>query len=238
MLSIADKFLNLTKQLYPTGRAFNIPEFGTLENLHKAIIETDVQTYSDAVSVLNSILPDNEFFTEEDATDWERRLGLITNSIVALEDRMAAIRRKMRYPGNNPAKEHYLYIESQLQLANFPVYVYENRFPGYPDGYVTMTPIELGAPLDSLTYLQHGKIQHGDVQHGYVWNNKIANHIDEELDLPFSVGDNLRSTFYLSGNPIGSAVDIPIERKTEFRQLVLKIKPSQTVAFLLNINFV
>lgn len=237
MLSITDKFLKLTRQLYPTGRAFNMQSGGSLEALHLALIETEVQAYNDALAIFDSLLPDNNNFTTDDATDWERRLGLITNSLVSLDDRKAAILRKLRFPGTNPAKQHYLYLEAQLQLAGFDVYVFENRFPDYPDGYMTQSPIDLGAPGSVLSYIEHGVFEHGEQQHGPVYNNKIANHINEELDLPFDIGDNFRSTFYISGNPLGTYADVPAARKDEFRQLVLKLKPVQTVA-LLFINYI
>lgn len=237
MLSIADKFLKLTKQLYPTGRVFNVQENGTLEKLHVSLIESEVQAYNDALAIFYSLLPDNDNFTVDDATDWERRLGLITNSLVSLADRKAAILRKLRFPGTNPAKQHYLYLENQLQLAGFDVYVFENRFPDYPDGYITKSPIELGAPSSVLEYVQHGTFEHGENEHGYVYNNKIANHIDEEKDLYFDIGNNFRSTFFIGGNPLGTYAEVPTARKNEFRQLVLKLKPVQTVA-LTFINYI
>src|SRR5690606_15271833 len=101
-MSVVDKFLRLSKQLMPTGRAFRAPVFGNMEKLHLANARSEGRFYEDATSVLWSILPDNINFTADDAADWERRLGLITNLAVPLADRKLAIMRKISAPGNVP----------------------------------------------------------------------------------------------------------------------------------------
>lgn len=234
---LSEKILSLTKQLYPTGRAFKMPAGGSLEKLHLALIESEVQAYNDAIAIKNNILPDNTSFTADDATDWERRLGLITNSAVPLADRKLAIIRKMNAPGANPAKGHYLYLQDQLRKAGFDVYVFENRFGSYPSGFFTQTPLALTGDTGLITAIQHGDFQHGDAQHGGYYNNKVVNHIDEAKDLTFSIGNNYRSTFFIGGTPVGSFASVDADRKDEFRQLILKIKPVQTVAFLF-INYI
>jgi hypothetical protein len=64
----------------------------------------------------------------------------------------------------------------------------------------------------------------------------VANYIDELEDEDFSIGSNYRSTFYIAGSTITTFATLDIARKNEFRQLVLQLKPAQTVAFLF-INF-
>lgn len=234
MLSIKDKILKLSKQLYPTGRAFKMPETGYSEKLHKALSVSEAQAYQDAISIKYSLLPDNNNFTTDDATDWERRLGLPYSPSSTLTDRKAAILRKLQQPGTNPAKGHYLYLQTQLQLAGFNVYVFENRFlTYYPDGYIALHPVQLTSATPIYNTTRHGMFKHGTgIHHGKFYNNKIANYIDENLDYYFDIGSNLKSTFYIGGNPIGSFATVPIARKNEFRQLVLKLKPCQTVAYL------
>lgn len=232
--------LSLTKQLYPSGRAFKMPVEGNLEYLHYALALSEDRAYNDALAVLHSILPDNAFFTVDDAADWERRLGLTTNTLVDLEDRKLAIARKIGYPGSQPAKGHYLNLQNQLQKAGFNVYVYENRFPTYPDDgtYFTRTPYDVAADIDPvaaltlLSIVQHGDIQHGDTQHGVRYNNMIVNYIEEEKDARFDIGGSFRSTFFIGGNPIGSFANVPLIRKNEFRELILKQKQVQDVGFL------
>lgn len=232
MPSVGQKIANLTRQLYPTGRAFKIPSGGNFDKLHRSLNSVYETAVTDGVDLFNSILPDNDGFTAEDATDWERRLGLIYSPTVSLSNRKAAIIQKLNYPGVNPAKGHYLYVESQLQLAGFNVYVYENRFPVYPSGYETMSPVDITGDPNLLFEIQHGMIQHGEGQTGSLYKYKVANHIDESKDLLFSVGANLKSTFFIGGSPIGTNADVPSSQKDQFRQLILRLKHVQTVAFL------
>ena len=161
---IADKILKLTRQLYPTGRAWKLPFNGYFETLHKALALSEERAYNDAVSTLYSLLPDNPNFTTADATDWERRLGLITNTTTALSIRMMAIKRKMQSPGANPAKGHYLHLQNQLQLAGFNVYVYENIIYNYPTGFSQYDPAAINPVI--LSAYEHGQKQHGDLVHG------------------------------------------------------------------------
>lgn len=255
-----DKLMALVAQLYPTGRAFKMVVDGYKEAMHRAIATQKAVLIADIQSTFDSALPDNANFTTADATAWERRLGLITNTDVTLPDRKAAIQRKMNYPGKQPARSHWQFIQSQLQLAGFGVYIHENRFSDGMGGYVTKTPLELLADtgnqhglyqmgdeqhediyppaLFELIYNQHGDIQLGDVQHGqyYVYKPKIANHVTAADDLTFQIG-TLRSTFFIGGVTAGSFASVPASREREFRELVLKFKPLNTVA-LLFINYV
>jgi hypothetical protein len=231
MLYIEDKILKLTRQLYPTGRAWKMPFGGWFETLHKSLIISEARAYNDATAILTSLLPDNPDFTVDDATDWERRLGLITNQLTPLALRKQAIARKMQAPGANPAKGHYLYLQSQLQLAGFPVYVFENINYLYPTGFSQNNPVSVSPNLFSL--FQFGDKQFGDTQMGGGYTSLIVNSIDEQADNNFNIGNNLRSTFFIGGAPLGNYVTIPLSRKEEFRQLILNIKQVQTVGFLL-----
>lgn len=240
-----EAILFLTKKLYPSGRAFKMAQGSNLERLHLGLGISEDKAYNDALSVLHSILPDNIYFTADDATDWERRLGMISNPLVDLEDRKLAIARKLSYPGSQPAHGHYLFLQDQLQKAGFNVYVYENRFPNYPDDgtYYTRTPFEVAAdisPIDALTLItevQHGDFQHGDSQHGIRYNNIIANYIDQAKDMAFDIGGSFRSTFFIGGDPIGSFASVPAAREAEFRELILKMKQVQDIGFLF-INYI
>ena len=234
-MAVKDKILALTKQLYPTGRAWRMFPGSVLEKLHSGLAVSEAKAYEDAVSLLDSALPDNANFTVDDATDWERRLGLITNDLVSLDDRKLAIIRKMNHPGTIPARQHYLYIQGQLQAAGFNVYVYENIFPGYPSGFITKTPEEVSGGPGLV--IQHGDIQHGDAQHGEGLFEKVVNSIDSDLDLTFNIGPDLRDTFFIGGSPLGTYANVDINRKDEFRQLILKLKPAHLVAFLF-VNYV
>lgn len=232
-----EKFIKLTRQLYPTGRAFRIKLESWKAKLHEGLAISEAQAHADAHSILYSILPDNANFTALDAAQWEQRLGLITNEAVPLADRKLAIYRKINHPGTIPARQHYLYLEGQLRAAGFDVYVHENRFDDGMGGWETRTPEEVtGGPAPIV--VQHGNPpQHGDVQSGSGTWNLIANNLDETLDSSFNVGGNFRSTFFIGGPYAGEFADVDANRKLEFRQLVLRIKPVQTIAYLF-INYI
>ena len=230
-----ENIVKLSKILYPTGRAFKMPKRGELEKLHLALAVSEKNAFEDALAVLDSILPDNDNFTSDDASDWERRLGMITNTATPLADRKLAIKRKMNHPGDIPARQNYLYLEGQLQAAGFTnLFVYENRFALYPSGYITKSPLEVGGGVGAKTF-RHGQRRHGQLRHGTIYDptKKVVNYIDEDQDALFDVGLNFRSTFFIGGNPIDSFPTVLSSRKDELRQLILKIKPVQTVAYLM-----
>lgn len=249
-----DKIKSLLKQLLPTGRAFRLAPNGTGgDKFIESNSESISRAHNDVISLLNSILPDNANFTADDATDWEVRLGMIVSPLVDLELRKAAIIRKMNHPGTIQARQSADYFQSQLHLAGFTgVFVHANN------GYLSIESI-LG--LNELVAIS-GRTRSGMSRSGNVFSlfseyfytvrsgttrsglrrsaekyymDKIANHIDSSLDLNFVVGNNKR-TFVIGGEIFGEFGEIPTERISEFRQLVLKLKPINSVAYLL-INY-
>ena len=230
MSYVSNILIKLVKQLLPSGRAFRMFEFGVFRKLNEALLESDEEAQTDINSIYDSIFPDNANFTSDDAFAWERALGLVSNSDTLLSDRKLAIRRKLNHPSTVEARENYRFIEKQLRDAGFDVYVYENRFSDGLGGWTTKTPSEVALSPFSQK-VQHGNISHGQIQHGQTFIYKIANSIDPRIDLTFDIGDNLRSTFFISSNTLGINAVIPESREVEFRKLVLTLKPVQTVAF-------
>lgn len=268
--------------LYPLGRAFRVSNDSNLHKLHDALAESENTAYSSALSVLDSILPDNDNFTTDDATSWERRLGLITNTNTPLTDRKRGLIRKMNHPGTIKARQHYLYLERELRAAGFDVYIVENRFLASttldeqlgilefgewefggtninPDKYEVTDPNTFSNEYANFT-VEFGEWEFG----GGIDYSLVANHIDETLDndffstltdfeLPelgavefgewefggtFTYLQALRSTFFVSGNTPTEMANILASRKDEFRQLILRIKPVQTIGILLiNYNY-
>lgn len=235
-MSVLNKIKKLTEQLYPTGRAFKIPKESFFEKLIEALNESEKRAYDDAVSTIDSVIADNDDFTEADATDWERRLGLITGEGVSLEDRKLAILRKYNHPGEIKARNHYLFLQKQLRDAGFDVYVHENRFD-YGDGtFYTLSPrdIDPSYPISNNMYSPYN--QYGQLQYGGTLGNKVVNHINESLDAPFNIGSSFRASFFIGGPYLGDWAIVDLNRKNEFRQIILKTKPTQTVGFLF-VNF-
>lgn len=217
-----DNIKKLKRQLFPTGRAFNFPVDGELYKFISALNESEKRAIDDAYSVLYQILPDNNEFTAEDASKWEIRLGMINGSALPLADRKSAIIRKMNHPGDIPARQSWDYLQQSLQAAGFDVYVHEN---------LSETPI-LG------TVVQLNQIQCGQYNLNYAPNLfKVVNSLDAAIDSQFVVSTDYRSTFVIGGAVFGTSADVSALREQEFRQLILKIKPVQTVAFL-QINYI
>lgn len=225
-----DQIQNLFRQLMPTGRAFKLPVNGYGDMLNTALSISENKAWTDALSTLNSMLADNANFTEDDATDWERRLGLINGMGLSLAQRKLLILQQYNFPGDILARGYWLYVQQQLRAAGFDVYVYENRFYEFGN-WVTKNPIEIagsgGVDLNELA--DH---QLADAQLGGTWGALVANSILQSVDASFNVGSNLRSTFFIGGAPLGTYAYVPLVQERQFRQLILKLKPAQTVAYL------
>lgn len=250
-----DRIKRLRRRLYPTGRAFNIHPGSNPDKLEGVAAEQNADVYNDALSILDTILPDNPNFTPDDATRWEERLGLIVDPPgVSFDDRKAAIIRKMNHPGGILARQSWDYIQDSLQTAGFDVYVHENipeqtieqllssvngigQQGEYQQGEIqqgNVIPLYPGL----FTEIQQGIVQQGQFQQGiYSYNNKVANHIDQGLDFYFNAVPHWRSIFWIGDAVLGDFAEVPLARKDEFRQLILKLKPVNTAAYLL-INYV
>jgi hypothetical protein len=219
MALINQKIIKLSKQLLPTGRAFRGAMESNWHKLFTALAKTESQAYIDVTGIRYSLIPDNANFDADDATEWERRLGLISNVSLSLPVRSAPILRKMAAPGRNPAKCQYQWIEKQLQDAGFPVYVYENVPLSNP---ATHNPAILSPS-------RHGGISvHG--MHSHYINHVVINSLDNNKDVIMSY--DLNCAFYIGGNPLGTMASIPAARELEFRQLILQLKKVSKIAIL------
>jgi hypothetical protein len=230
-----EKIYRLSRKLWPTGRAFRVPFGGTLDKITRVLVLKEFTAVNGSKSILNSILADNDNFNSDDATDWNIRLGMIVNASLDIEVRRSAIIRKYNHPGNIKARQNYRYLERELRLAGFDVYVHENRFDDGMYGLETRSP----AVVSSTTGVQNqlGMYQLGQQQLGYNWTYLVANKITQIGDIGFDVGSKKRRTFFIGGETVGSFANVDANREKEFRELILKIKPVQTIGFLF-INYV
>ena len=233
--SVSSLMANLATQLYPTGRAWYMLKDSIMQKFHSAINVSFVRLVDDSRQTLDSCFPDNENFSEEDCNLWEYRFGMRTNSALSLSVRRNAILQRMARGRNVLARQHIKYLEYQLQLAGFNVFLHEN---GFIEGGVRV----FKRPQDILILMtenvQHGgSTQHGiGIQHGGVNSEVIANSYKKnEL---YSVADEyLWATFFIGGEDLGTTAEIPENRVEEFRELVLKLKPAHLVAFTF-INYI
>ena len=82
--NLTDIMSGLARQLYPTGRAWWMRHNGVFDNLHKAINRSFIRVLNDSDLTIDSCFPDNENFDANDATLWEYRLGLTTNTMIGM----------------------------------------------------------------------------------------------------------------------------------------------------------
>lgn len=233
--SLPSIMADLALQLYPTGRAFNMIKDSVLDKLHQAINRSLIRVLDDSQATLNSCFPDNIGFDENDCELWEYRLGITTNISLDIELRKKAILRKMSFGRNIKARQHLDYIETQLQLAGFDVYLHENKF--FEDGeWVYKTPGDItGSLTNNVQYggsSQYGiGMQYGSSEYQVIANLSTANE-------SFSVGsENLWATFFIGGAVLGELAPVPSIRQQEFKELVLTLKPAHLAAFTF-INYV
>jgi len=204
-----DNIIKLTKQLFPTGRAWRIPYGGNLYKLLYALGKSEQRALQFAINTLNRILPDNDDFTTDDATEWERRLAINAGTgYIPLETRKSTILRKYQFPGGFLNRQNYRYIEAQLQLAGYDVTVTEND-----SAIPSISTIEHGLTTEHSLLTEHGSAIAGDM---------IANSI--------KIGENITIDTYLGVFYIDG--DIPQNSIEAFRLLVLTLKSVNTVAFL------
>lgn len=226
---VASLLLAIVFQLYPTGRAFYMPENGVMEKMHEAINVSFIRFLNRSKLIIEKSIPDNESFIAEDALLWEKRLGLFVNPPISLEDRKRVIARKLAYPAGVRPRLSLAFIESQLRVSGFNVRIYANRF--IENGQeVFKTPGEIvSSQLQNLQYGGDSQFGNG-VQHGSLGFEVVANSVQREQYFP---GENLWSTFFVSGDTLGSGATISADREKEFRELILKLKPAHSSAFLI-----
>lgn len=232
------QLLDLTDQLYPTGRAWRLFNGNVFESLHRAINESFFELRSNTAALLDSTIPDNENFDVKDCIYWEGKLGLISNQNLTLELRKQIILNKLIFPKNIKARQGLEYIQNEIEIYGFTgVKIYPNIFYDSNGDYYYMNPMQVSGNIAAAT--QHGgATQHGNsTLHGDGNFEVIANEAGDEN---YSTGGKefLWATFYIAGlNSIYEKGSIDSSRKREFRELILKLKPAHLVAFTF-INYI
>ncbi len=228
-MTITEKIRSLTSQLYPTGLAFRIVPHTWREAFDKALTLSEAKAYETICNIRSGLLPDNEDFTTADAEGWERALALPFVAGLTLEERKLRISRKIAHPGGILNRQSANYLELQLHREGFTdVKVYEN------DNLDAAATLFGNSNID----LQANDAQCGERLAGEEYPEVLTNSKTNDFDLNFMWGvSNLRPTFLISGDPITTAAGVDANREQEFRELILKTKPAQTVAWL-NINYV
>jgi hypothetical protein len=240
---------NLTRQLYPRGQVFNIPDGSKLSGLHDALGISELNAVNDANSVLKTLLPDNLDFTTNDAARWEQLLDLSSQGLT-LEQRKTQILAAIAHPGVILERSSADYIQGRLNELGFALFVYENlegnseeQTLGAANGigamgedHSQMGEIEMGNVReffeDKFTESEMGEIEMGLPEMGsYAYDDKVVNFLEHELDAPFVIHD-YRNTFFVGGSTIGSFANIAASDREIIRNLLLKIKKVNSIAIL------
>lgn len=230
-------FFKMVELLYPTGTAWNLPENRNFSNLHSALNLSLLQVALDAAATLDDTFPDNANFDASDCDLWEYRFGIEFNPALSTAQRRQNIYNAMAFPQNILGRQSPSYIESSLRDAGFDVHIYENIFFDGGGNLIQKTPAEILGTIGTITQLRQIPLQTqlgSQTQLGGGSFTVIANSEQPET---YNPGGILWPTFFISGNTISTPANVSQYRQTEFRRLVLKLKPAHTMAFLI-VNFV
>lgn len=216
---INKKILQLTKQLYPKSFVWKLFNDSIFYFLHMALSRSENEILTKIKRLQNSTLPDNNEFDEFDAARWNNALA-ITNENLELDIFKMALIRKINFPGDIKTRQNYLYLQGELNKAGFNVFVHENKLADIPYN-----------PAGSTCGLfLCGEQNVGEVGIQY---DIIAN--DIYFDSSFLIASNLqlRFSFFIGGENFLDRAEIPLNRKSEFINLILKLKPAQTIGLSL-----
>ena len=122
------------------------------KRLINALLKSYERLYANVISILDTIIPDNDEFSTVDASNWERVYGIIGNEDLTLSERKESILRKLTYPNGIAERANRQFIEDQLQANGFDVYVTENRFADGSGGWEVVNPSQVGGNVTELNY--------------------------------------------------------------------------------------
>lgn len=223
-MSTKNKLNKLTKQLYPTGKAFNYSDNSTMFKLHDGLNDGFEDVVNDAKSLFDSIFPDSVGFTIEDVRLWEYNLGISSDENLPLQLRKDAILRKMTHPNNVKPRQHRLFIQDQLQKAGFGLFVHENT-PPYK------LPSDVAVKSLGVTQMGDNTPMGDTTRMGSSSYKVVANKID--VNESYIVGpQNIWATFFIGAEIKGNFASLPQVNERALRELILKLKPAHTAAYL------
>lgn len=228
------KLFKLINDLYPTGKAFVIPALSNRYKFYTAVANFFNDVYLDITALTSQILSDNENFDAQDAARWESILGLQRNSVLSLEQRRQAILRKYTSPRNVTGRSAAVFLEQQLQLAGFNVFVHENRFDDGSGGIESRSFEQVVGVQNSAVYADSST--YGSRTYGQTNRQLIVNSLESSIDNQHPLFGNNNRTFFIGAQTVGQFVSLPATREQEFRELVLTIKPVNSIAYSL-INY-
>ena len=128
---------------------------------------------------------------------------------------------------NNPDET----VVIDIDASTFTSIVTEIRIYSETDGNGSIEYVSLNTIIDPNDYPGLN-----ETYYGLEYTNYIVNHVDPTREIFYDFGSNLKSTFFIGGQDLNDITklytDIDSNRIEEFRQLILRLKPAQTKAFL------
>jgi hypothetical protein len=242
-------FLPTIKNLLPNGRAFRV----FFDTMHEKILDASqleagrVKLFLDDIrdsGVPNGDLPANAL------DEWETFLGIPMNTNLTTAERRERITGKYTAQGGQGPD----YIQDTMQAAGFPVYVVENIPSTTPSvraytsrlGGITLGETTLGAYTNRVdprsvsgtliagpAIFESEKIYSaslGNMTLGETTLGAYVGTITQEVEytIPAIPARYIYVWFLTGPNGLDDFVDIPLDRKQDFINQVLQIKPAHT----------
>ena len=229
--------INMFKHLLPTGRAWAITVNKNLRKFFEALAPTIQSTKDYSDTVFQDIFPATTRFLSE----WEAQFGLPN---VRLND--ADRRARLDAAWKNTGGQSPAYIQDMLQANGFNVFVHEWWKPGTeaavgahaaaeprnpltvlnPEYSLTTPGVDCGEPLALCgeEFAQCGNGPAGLV--GYPLVNKFVYDSDE---VGYTVPNDAQYWpyfMYVGGPNFGDVATVPVLRRFEFEELLLRIRPA------------
>ncbi len=222
-------FFRMIQHLLPRAAAWRTTAAKTLRNFFEGLsgAPEDFRGFID--DVYGDVFPE----TTRELAQWEEQFGIVANPVEATR-RLNLAAEWAAGGGQSPR-----YIQDVLQTAGFDVYVHEwpasgpPWFPRDPRDYTDLPLIgtvqcgEVLAQCGEATALCNGLLANDP---GYIVNDDLSGNApppvpDDPARWPYFL--------YVGGETFPDTATIPVERKAEFRRLVLKLKPTQQWLVLL-----
>lgn len=248
MASIRD----ITEKLFPTGRAHKVGDVGS--NMRLALSD-GVERVNDSIdNLIDGVLPDNPNFTIDWCLRHEKMYGLSVYPGDTLQTRVARILSHITPYPQDVGVLSLQSLQDEIDNAGWAgvLYIHENLSGLYPHEVLPQLSYPVQSGDGQLADFQLGGHDYAnDYSQFYQWfqladfqlgggmlgnipqfNNKIANSLSRFDDLFVNLSP-IENTFYVCGQNLGDIVVLPQSDEIPLRQLLLDIKPLNSVGFLL-----
>jgi hypothetical protein len=212
-------FFRIIRHLLPDGQAWRVTIDKTLRRFLLGVASVHASARDFIERVYDDRLPE----TTRDLAPWLAQFG-IEPAATDADQRLQLASAWQATGGQSPA-----YLQSVVQAAGFPLYIFEFWW--------------LGDVLDPRTFTDQpltGTVQCGEPlaqcgEPSAQCNNFLVNDphylvnlaLTRDAPPPIPSDPSTWVHFLYWGGPSGEFVDLPVERRPELERLLLKLKPSE-----------